>query len=87
VELLGASDDQRFYRFAHCLYKANGELAVYSELLFGWMDLGERKLRVPPDELLKIFANMPKAEQYQPITKEEMRSTKVPFGRKLEVTA
>lgn len=85
VELLGTSEDQRFYRFAHCLYKSNGELAVYSELLFGWMDLGERKLRVPPDELLSILQNMPKSDRFKPITKEEMRSAKVPFGKTLEI--
>lgn len=86
VELKGTSEDQRFYRFSHCLYKENGELAVYSELLFGWMDLAERKLRVPPDELLKILNNMPRSDKFQPITKEEMRSDKVPYGRVLELT-
>ncbi len=87
VELKGVSEDKRFYRFAHCLYKESGEIAVYSELLFGWMDLSERKLRVPPGELLNILENMPKSDSFAPILKQEMRSAKVPYGKLLEVTA
>lgn len=85
VELVGVTDDKRFYRFGHCLYKANGKLAVYSELLFGWMDLKERKLQLPPDELMAILDNMPKSEKFRPITKDEMRSAKVPYGKVLEI--
>lgn len=86
VELLGHTEDEKFYRFCHSLFKPDGNIAVYSELTFGWMDLKERKLITPPERLRQILLGMPRSPRFGILPKEDLRDAKVPVGKRLEIT-
>lgn len=78
VELLGNTEDQRFWKFCHTFFKADGKLACYSELSFGWLNLLTRKLMMPDADLLERLLEMPKAERYAIIPHGEFRTHKIP---------
>ena len=47
VELLGYAEDYKFIQFCHNMFNSNRALSVYSTLVFGWIDMKERKLVDP----------------------------------------
>ena len=72
-ELGGASVDGMFFRFIHNFYDMNGHNMAYGEMKGGWMDLESRKLTSLPDEMLSRFSNAPKSDDFQVLTKNDMR--------------
>lgn len=78
IELLGNTPDYKFMRFAHNGYNEEGNMTVYSEITFGWFDLGTRKLVAPPGPLQTVFSNMPRAPHYAVMTDRDTRNSKVP---------
>lgn len=78
VELLGNTSDHKFWRFSHTFFKQDGSLACYSELTFGWFNLGTRKLMMPDEDLLAALLRMPKSEKYAPVAHTDLRSPKIP---------
>lgn len=78
IELLGHTEDYKFIKFAHSLYNQEGKQAVYSEVLFTWLDLNARKLRLPPNEVLAILQSMPKSPNYHLFSELETRNNKIP---------
>lgn len=83
IELLGTSEDFKFWRLSHSLFLSSGELAVYSELLFSWFDLQSRKLISPPDRLYQIFSSLIKSSVYKTISQEETRNRNIPYTKTL----
>ena len=87
VQLLGLSPDGIFTKFSHSLFNQEGKLAVYSTLLFVWINLKTRKMQPPPPELKEALASLSKAEGYKEITREELRSDEVPRHRRSDPTS
>lgn len=78
VELLGNTEDHKFWRFSHAFFKEDKSLACYSELTFGWFNLATRKLMMPDADLLEMLLHMPKSEKYALVPAHEVRSSKIP---------
>lgn len=79
---LGISDDSRFVKWDHSLFKETGEIAVYSTIIFCWIHLHTRKLTRPPEELRKMMEQVPRAPEFRSLQKNELRDTIVPRNRK-----
>lgn len=87
VELLARTEDYKFMKLCHSLFNSKGELAVYSELNSSWFDLVTRKLIVPPEELIRVFEQMPQAERFHMLDKSMLKmSDKVPVGKALQTS-
>jgi acyl-CoA thioester hydrolase len=85
VELIGNSEDFKFWKLSHSLFLASGELAVYSEVLFGWLNLIERKLVIPPESIHQVFSSLPKSPNYKTILSEETRNKNIPYDKTFKV--
>jgi acyl-CoA thioester hydrolase len=77
IELLANTPDFKYISFCHALYNEAGRMAVFSTMVFTWMDLKARKAIVPPDELLQINDKLRKSDQYRVMTEAEIRATPV----------
>ena len=53
------------WKVIHTIYKEEGDKAAIVTVEGAWMDLKLRKTMVPPKELLSIFENMPKSEDFE----------------------
>ena len=84
LELLGNSHDFKYIKLAHCIFNQENKLSIYSETFFGWFDLKERKLVVPPLELQTIYAGISKADHYASMPDQvDLKNPKIPFGKTL----
>jgi len=72
--LLGLSPDGARFRFEHDVWLPGRKKAARIVLAGGWMDLEKRKLRIPPDDLLRVLREGPRAGAF-----EEMKP--LPAGR------
>lgn len=86
IQMKGHSEDYRFLQFAHHVYKANGEIAAYSELMFAWMDLVSRKLTVPTANLKVKYDEMQKTDDFKILTSSDTRASGVPYTKKLNIS-
>lgn len=66
VRLAGLSDDQRKWSMRHRITR-NEELCATLELDGAWLDLDQRRLKVPPAGLLEKFAELPHTEDFRVI--------------------
>lgn len=73
MELVGLSEDGRFFRFAQHLYNNDGDISAYFEVTGAWMDLGSRKLIAPPEELMSKVGEVPKSDHFRTLTNEDTR--------------
>lgn len=85
IQMKGHSQDFKFLNFTHHLYIPSGEIAMYSELMFGWMDLTKRKLVVPHDSYIEGYKKMKKTEDFKILDRGDTRVKGIPYKRKLEV--
>jgi acyl-CoA thioester hydrolase len=53
------------WKIVHTVYKEEGDKAAVITVEGAWLDLKQRKTMVPPKELLSIFENMPKTEDFE----------------------
>lgn len=83
LRALGISDDYRFAKWEHSLFRQNGEMAVYSTITFCWIDLQTRKLTKTPEELRSVMDLVPRAPEFRPLRKDELRDAHVPKERRL----
>ena len=83
IRMAGASQDWGIMRLAQRIFLPNGKLGVYSEVLFAWIDLNSRKLRIPPEELLKAYQAYPRTENFAVIDPRDTRASHVPYGDKI----
>lgn len=65
LELTAASPDAARWRLRHAFHKESGELSARVLAMGGWLDLGTRRLAVPPPELAAWFAAAPRAEGFE----------------------
>lgn len=66
VQLAGLSDDGRKWRFVHHI-RSGDQLCAVLDLDGAWLDLKNRKITVPPDELRRAFERLPRAETFEVI--------------------
>ncbi len=52
------SDDGKYWSFVHYMYKENGILAAEITVKGAWIDLHQRKLAVPPEEVLELLQTL-----------------------------
>ena len=85
IELLGLSTSGIFAQFGHSLFKENGEQAVYSTVTFGWMNLKQRKLTIPPKNLFKVLELIPRSEKFKTLSREDTRFSNIIPQKKLGI--
>jgi len=84
LELLASSVNYKFVKFAHCIFNREHTLSVYSETFFGWFGLADRKLIIPPAELITAFSALTKAANYVALDENmSLKNPKIPFGKTL----
>lgn len=71
LELCGRSADFRFMQLSHSLFRSDKHMAAYSKATICWMDLEKRKITPPPIGLAELIDQMPKAESYHILNKED----------------
>jgi len=69
--VVGMSPDGARFKFEHDIWLPGQKKAARIVLAGGWMDLDRRKLRIPPDELLRVMQGGPRGEPF-----EEMKPMK-----------
>jgi len=74
VELLGLSEDGRYWNMRHHLYKNDDKLSAVIKVEGAWIDLKTRKIKEPPREITEHFLALPKSEDYQIIVKEKKKT-------------
>ncbi|SDW51272.1 acyl-CoA thioester hydrolase [Lutibacter oricola] len=67
MELEGVSKGIERWRFNHQIFNKDGVLAAEIKVYGAWIDLYKRKLTTPPVEFVKIFADLPKTENFKEI--------------------
>jgi acyl-CoA thioester hydrolase len=77
IELL--SNTVEYTTFSHSLFIESGKMALYSTVMFTWIDLSTRKAIVPPDELINLFDRLKKSEEYRVMNENEIRAGKIPI--------
>ncbi|QEC42703.1 acyl-CoA thioesterase [Pseudobacter ginsenosidimutans] len=69
VELLSAREDQSRWSIRHNIWKNGDTLSAVLTVDGAWIDVAKRKLTVPPDNVLHVFNNMPRAAEFSWINK------------------
>ena len=75
LTVVGLSPDGARFKFEHDVWLPGQKKAARIVLAGGWMDLDRRKLRVPPEELLRVMDGAPRSDPF-----EEMKP--MPAGRR-----
>lgn len=79
LEVVGMSDDGKFFEFHHNFYDNKGKNVAHCEMMGAWMDLSTRGLISLPEQLLKIFDKVERLKGFRLLTKEDTRRfAKVP---------
>ncbi len=73
MEIMGLSEDGKFFEFHHDFYNAKGENFAHGEMMGSWIDLKTRKLTGLDAIFLKRFEDIQKANGYRILTKEDTR--------------
>lgn len=69
LEMLGISKDGRFWNMIHHLYKGDRKKAAEIIVEGAWIDLKERKIKAPPQEITDHFMALHKSDRFQIIEK------------------
>lgn len=64
LHLLKAKEDQSRWSIQHHIYKNADVLAAVITVEGAWINTLLRKLSAPPEQVLHVFNNMPRAEQF-----------------------
>jgi acyl-CoA thioester hydrolase len=70
IENGGNSDDYSRFRVINTIYNAADELAARVTSIGGWLDLKQRKLIEPPEEIKRAWQSLRRTEDF-----EELRSS------------
>lgn len=73
LELKGLSEDGMYFEFKHNFYDGHGKNLAMCEIMGGWIDLKERKLRSLPTDLFENFNGLAHTEDFRILTKEDTR--------------
>ena len=66
----GHSEDVSRFRVINNVYKSSGELAARVTTIGGWLNLRERKLMEPPDEIKRAWLELSRTDDF-----EELKSS------------
>jgi acyl-CoA thioester hydrolase len=66
----GHSDDLSRFRIVNTIYRADGEMAARVTTIGGWLNLRERKLMEPPEEIKNAWKSLTRTEDF-----EELKSS------------
>lgn len=73
LQLKGISEDGMYFSFLHNFYDHKGRNVARCEMMGGWINLTERKLRALPEELFNNLSKLDKTDDFYTITKEQTR--------------
>lgn len=73
LEVVGMSEDGKFFEFHHNFYDAKGRNVAHCEMMGAWISLQTRKLIALPENLLETFKAVEKSENFRFLTKEDTR--------------
>lgn len=73
MEIVGMSEDGKFFEFHHNFYNHKGENFAHCEMMGAWMDLKTRSLTGLNDTFLKAFSAAVKSDDFRVLTKEDTR--------------
>ena len=73
LEMKGLAPDGRFFEFVHNFYDDQGRNLARSIMLGGWIDMTTRKLKGLPPELYAVLEGLPRTEDFEVLTKENVR--------------
>ncbi|MFT4835071.1 MAG: acyl-CoA thioester hydrolase [Marinoscillum sp.] len=62
---MGFRQDYKVWKFRQCVYKSSGEMACEILATGAFMSLKERKVVVPPKDILAILDRIPKTEDFK----------------------
>ncbi|MDF2189991.1 acyl-CoA thioesterase [Paraflavitalea sp. CAU 1676] len=65
LHLTKAREDQSRWSIRHHIYKKGDILAAVITVDGAWIDTQLRKLAAPPEQILHVFNNMPRAEDFE----------------------
>lgn len=65
LQLLKAKRDHARWTIRHQLFKNGDTLAAVLTVEGAWINTALRKLTTPPEKVLQVFNNMPRAEQFE----------------------
>ena len=78
LEVAGLSEDGMFFEFIHNFYDANGKNFASCEMMGAWIDLKTRQLIGLTAQFNDAMRNVPQAQNFKVLTKEDTRR----FGKK-----
>lgn len=73
LEIMGLSEDGKFFEFHHNFYNDKGENIARCEMMGAWISLESRKLTGLAIELRSKFSDIEKATSFKVLTKEDTR--------------
>lgn len=73
LEIMGLSEDGKFFEFHHNFYNDKGENIARCEMMGAWISLESRKLIGLAIELQSKFNDIEKAADFKVLTKEDTR--------------
>lgn len=73
LEVVGMSEDGKFFEFHHNFYDAKGRNVAHCEMMGAWISLQTRKLIGLPGSLLETFQGVEKSEKFRLLSKEDTR--------------
>ncbi len=73
MEIMGLSEDGKFFEFHHDFYNAKGENFAHGEMMGSWIDLKTRKLQGLDAIFLKRFEAVEKGDGFRVLTKNDTR--------------
>ena len=73
LEIMGMSEDCKFFEFHHNFYNEKGENFAHGEMIGSWINLKTRKLTGLDAVFLKRFEAVEKGDDFRILTKEDTR--------------
>ncbi|WP_424003336.1 acyl-CoA thioesterase [Maribacter sp. IgM3_T14_3] len=73
LEIMGLSEDGKFFEFHHNFYNDKGENIARCEMMGAWISLETRRLTGLAIELRSKFSDIEKAASFKVLTKEDTR--------------
>lgn len=73
LEVMGMSEDGKYFEFHHNFYDQQGRNLAHCELIGGWISLETRKLIPLPEKLLSSFDRVEKPEGFRTLTSADTR--------------
>lgn len=63
-QVAGLSEDGRKWRIRHAIVRGEDEAVAFLEVDGAWLDLNQRKIRVPPHDLAQALGELPRTADF-----------------------